>query len=86
MPRAASAGPVAVTNGAPGRAFGVSLDVSDPDAWLRLRARIESEFGGGVTGFINNAGITSRARLPDVELEEWTVLLAGRTRLGRCLG
>ena len=35
-----------------------------------------AEHHGRVDGLINNAGVTSRVRLPDVELEEWNRVLA----------
>ncbi len=75
-PGAAPAGAAPGSEAFTGTVLGASLDVSDPDAWLRLRARIESEHGGRVDGLINNAGVTSRVRLPDVELEEWNRVLA----------
>lgn len=53
-----------------------ALDVADPESWDALRERIRREFGGRVDGLINNAGVTSRVRLPDVELEEWNRVLA----------
>jgi 3alpha(or 20beta)-hydroxysteroid dehydrogenase len=55
---------------------GHRLDVSDPESWEALRIRIQAELGGRVDGLINNAGITSRVRLPDVELDEWNRVLA----------
>jgi 3alpha(or 20beta)-hydroxysteroid dehydrogenase len=51
------------------------LDVADPAAWETLRDFI-AEHHGRVDGLINNAGVTSRVRLPDVELEEWNRVLA----------
>jgi 3alpha(or 20beta)-hydroxysteroid dehydrogenase len=51
------------------------LDVADPGSWETLRAYI-AEHVGRVDGLINNAGVTSRVRLPDVELEEWNRVLA----------
>ncbi|HET9093916.1 MAG TPA: SDR family oxidoreductase [Solirubrobacteraceae bacterium] len=59
-----------------GGTVGHRLDVTDPDAWSQLRGRIERELGARVDGLINNAGITSRVRLPDVGLEEWNRVLA----------
>jgi 3alpha(or 20beta)-hydroxysteroid dehydrogenase len=58
------------------RIVGHRLDVADPGSWSALRARIAEELGGRVDGLINNAGVTSRVRLPDVELEEWNRVLA----------
>jgi 3alpha(or 20beta)-hydroxysteroid dehydrogenase len=59
-----------------GAVIGHELDVADPDAWSALHGRIERELGGRVDGLINNAGVTSRVRLPDVELDEWNRVLA----------
>jgi 3alpha(or 20beta)-hydroxysteroid dehydrogenase len=59
-----------------GVVIGAVLDVAEPQAWLRLRALIEADHGGRVDGLINNAGVTSRVRLPDVELEDWNRVLA----------
>lgn len=75
-PGAAPAGAAPGSEAVTGTVVGASLDVSDPEAWLKLRAVIESEYGGRVDGLINNAGVTSRVRLPDVELEEWNRVLA----------
>jgi 3alpha(or 20beta)-hydroxysteroid dehydrogenase len=51
------------------------LDVADPDSWQALADYI-GEHQGRVDGLINNAGVTSRVRLPDVELEDWNRVLA----------
>ena len=51
------------------------LDVTDPGGWEELAGWIESE-QGRVDGLINNAGITSRVRLGDVELDDWDRVLA----------
>ncbi|HEX3615341.1 MAG TPA: SDR family oxidoreductase [Solirubrobacteraceae bacterium] len=51
------------------------LDVADPESWETLRAHI-AEHHGRVDGLINNAGVTSRVRLPDVELDDWNRVLA----------
>ncbi len=59
-----------------GRVVHQQLDVADESSWISLRSRIESEFGGVLDGLINNAGVTSRVRLGDVELEEWNRVLA----------
>lgn len=55
---------------------GCRLDVADEASWQALRDRIEADFGGRVDGLINNAGVTSRVRLPDVELDDWNRVLA----------
>lgn len=52
-----------------------ALDVADPASWETLRDYIEQHHGR-VDGLINNAGVTSRVRLPDVELEDWNRVLA----------
>jgi 3alpha(or 20beta)-hydroxysteroid dehydrogenase len=54
----------------------VRLDVADPASWEGLGALIRDQHGGRVDGLINNAGVTSRVRLPDVELEDWNRVLA----------
>jgi 3alpha(or 20beta)-hydroxysteroid dehydrogenase len=51
------------------------LDVSDPVGWRELAGWIEAEFGR-VDGLINNAGVTSRVRLGDVELDDWNRVFA----------
>ena len=56
--------------------IGHHLDVADQASWSSLKERIERELGGRVDGLINNAGVTSRVRLPDVELEDWNRVLA----------
>jgi NAD(P)-dependent dehydrogenase (short-subunit alcohol dehydrogenase family) len=43
-----------------------SFDVTDADAWHRLRKELDERFGR-VDGIVANAGITWRARLLDVE-------------------
>ena len=53
------------------------LDVADPASWKALREFI-AEHHGRVDGLINNAGVTSRVRLPDVELEDWNRVLGGQ--------
>lgn len=61
------------------------LDVADPQSWLELRDRLEREFGGRVDGLINNAGVDSRVRLPEVSLTEWNRVL-GVNLTGPMLG
>jgi 3alpha(or 20beta)-hydroxysteroid dehydrogenase len=51
------------------------LNVADPDSWAALAEWIKQTFGR-VNGLINNAGTTSRVRLPDIELDEWNRTLA----------
>jgi 3alpha(or 20beta)-hydroxysteroid dehydrogenase len=51
------------------------LDVTDPAGWQALAAWIGDRFGR-VDGLINNAGTTSRVRLPDVDIHEWNRTLA----------
>ncbi|MEV6259114.1 SDR family oxidoreductase, partial [Nocardia sp. NPDC051911] len=45
-------------------------DVGDPEAWQRLADELRERFGE-VHGLINNAGLTYRARLLDIELADW---------------
>jgi 3alpha(or 20beta)-hydroxysteroid dehydrogenase len=51
------------------------LDVTDPGDWQELADWIEATFGR-VDGLVNNAGVTSRVRLGDVELDDWNRVLA----------
>jgi 3alpha(or 20beta)-hydroxysteroid dehydrogenase len=52
-----------------------ALDVTRPDDWAALAERIRSQHGR-LDGLVNNAGIAHRARLADVELEDWNRVLA----------
>ena len=61
-----------------------TLDVSEPGSWSELAAWIERRLGR-VDGLINNAGVTSRVRLQDVELAEWNRVL-GVNLTGPMLG
>lgn len=54
---------------------GVALDVTDSAGWDRVATLARERFGH-VDGLINNAGITSRVRIGDVELEDWNRVLA----------
>ncbi|MFZ0385637.1 MAG: SDR family oxidoreductase [Solirubrobacteraceae bacterium] len=51
------------------------LDVSDPGSWANLATWVGQELGQ-VHGLVNNAGVTSRVRLPDVDVEEWNRVMA----------
>jgi 3alpha(or 20beta)-hydroxysteroid dehydrogenase len=68
------AGPAGPAPG-PGAVSHHPLDVADPASWQALAAYIAGA-AGRVDGLINNAGVTSRVRLPDVELDEWNRVLA----------
>ncbi|WP_051721339.1 MULTISPECIES: SDR family oxidoreductase [Actinomycetes] len=46
------------------------LDVGDPAAWTALGVELLGAYGE-VHGLVNNAGLTHRARLMDVELADW---------------
>ena len=46
------------------------LDVTDPAGWAALAAELRDRYGQ-VDGLVNNAGLTHRARLLDVELPDW---------------
>jgi 3alpha(or 20beta)-hydroxysteroid dehydrogenase len=54
------------------------LDVTSPDEWADTGAWMSGEYGT-VHGLVNNAGITWRARLHEVALEDWDRVL--RTNL-----
>ena len=51
------------------------LDVTSPAAWDEVVAET-AEGHGGIDGLVNNAGITHRARLGSVTLEDWNRVLA----------
>ena len=51
------------------------LDVARPDDWEALVAAVR-ERHGAVHGLVNNAGITHRARLGDVTLDDWNRVFA----------
>jgi 3alpha(or 20beta)-hydroxysteroid dehydrogenase len=67
------AGPTYPTG--PGTAVYHRLDVSRPDDWERL-VEFVRERHGVVHGLVNNAGITHRARLGDVTVDDWNRVLA----------
>jgi len=46
------------------------LDVADPAGWAALAAELGERYGQ-VHGLVNNAGLTHRARLLDVEVADW---------------
>jgi 3alpha(or 20beta)-hydroxysteroid dehydrogenase len=52
------------------------LDVSDPTGWAALSEELAQRGDGLVHGLVNNAGVTHRARLGDVELEDWNRVFA----------
>ncbi len=54
------------------------LDVTEPEQWTQTAAWLQSEYET-VHGLVNNAGITWRARLDEVTLEDWDRVL--RTNL-----
>lgn len=60
------------------------LDVTDPDSWSRL-ADLLRDRHGRVDGLVNNAGITHRARLGEVTLEDAQRVL-GVNLIGPLLG
>lgn len=51
------------------------LDVAEPDGWVALAGHLGERYGR-VDGIVNNAGIPSRDRLPDVDLENWARAMA----------
>jgi len=46
------------------------LDVGDPAGWAALTTELREKYGE-VHALVNNAGLTHRARLMDVELSDW---------------
>jgi 3alpha(or 20beta)-hydroxysteroid dehydrogenase len=61
-----------------GRVHTRHLDVADPEQWNDLAAWLAAEFGS-LEGLVNNAGVTSRVRLGEVELADWNRVLAINT-------
>jgi 3alpha(or 20beta)-hydroxysteroid dehydrogenase len=62
----------------PGLGAGIAyrrLDVSEPGDWRALGAWL-SEAHGRVDGLVNNAGIVVRARLREIELDDWERVIA----------
>jgi len=55
------------------------LDVADPEDWGKLAALVRDHLGGELHGLVNNAGVTSRVRLGDVDLDDWNRVLAINT-------
>jgi 3alpha(or 20beta)-hydroxysteroid dehydrogenase len=51
------------------------LDVARPEDWDTLAGFIREALGG-VDGLVNNAGITHRARLGEITLDDWNHVLA----------
>jgi 3alpha(or 20beta)-hydroxysteroid dehydrogenase len=49
------------------------LDVTDEDAWAELAASLQ---GRTVKGLVNNAGVTHRVRIGEVERADWDRVLA----------
>jgi 3alpha(or 20beta)-hydroxysteroid dehydrogenase len=77
---AADVGPVPdPPDGLAGRIVGFDLDVADPERWGALAALVRDELGGRVDGLVNNAGVTSRVRLGEVDLADWNRVLAINT-------
>lgn len=52
----------------------MAQDVSDPEAWDRVMAKIQSEYGR-LDILVNNAGIVIGKNIEDVDLESWHHLL-----------
>lgn len=61
--------------GLPGSIIYRQLNVVSPDDWAELAAWIETR-GTGVHGLVNNAGIPFRARLGQVDLDDWNRVIA----------
>jgi 3alpha(or 20beta)-hydroxysteroid dehydrogenase len=51
------------------------LDVTDPEGWKELAARIERDHGR-LDVLVNNAGVSARLRIADVDLETWNAVFA----------
>tara|TARA_R110001606_G_scaffold3223_5_gene13995 strand:- start:18129 stop:18899 length:771 start_codon:yes stop_codon:yes gene_type:complete len=52
----------------------MAQDVSDPEAWDRVMAKIQSEYGR-LDILVNNAGVVIGKNIEDVDLESWHHLL-----------
>lgn len=50
--------------------FAWRLDVADPDAWLSLRAEVQTRFGG-LDALVNNAGISPRSTVETTDDALW---------------
>jgi 3alpha(or 20beta)-hydroxysteroid dehydrogenase len=59
----------------PAGVHAVRLDVSNQDDWLALAERLRGEHGR-VDGLVNNAGMPWRARLEELELEDFNRVLS----------
>ncbi len=59
----------------PGEIVYRRLDVAQPDEWHALGAWLEETYGR-VDGLVNNAGIPFRARVDEVQLEDWNRVLS----------
>ncbi len=62
-----------------------TLDVSDPAGWADLATLVRDDLDGALHGLVNNAGVTSRVRLGEVDLADWNRVLAINTT-GTMLG
>lgn len=67
--------PTANLSADPDKLLRRELDVADPAAWTRLADELARDHGV-VHGLVNNAGITHRARLGEVELADWNRVFA----------
>ncbi|MFJ6376136.1 SDR family NAD(P)-dependent oxidoreductase [Pseudarthrobacter oxydans] len=66
---------VALSASGPGQMLYRQLDVSSPADWKDLASWLV-ERGKGLHGLVNNAGVPHRARLADVEVEDWNRVLS----------
>lgn len=66
---------VALVANSPGQMHYRQLDVSSATGWKELAAWF-AERGTGLHGLVNNAGIPHRARLADIEVDDWNRVLA----------
>jgi 3alpha(or 20beta)-hydroxysteroid dehydrogenase len=64
------ADPGALADPGPGALSFRRLDVTDAAGWQQLGREL-AERHGAVHGLVNNAGIASRERLPNVDVERW---------------
>jgi 3alpha(or 20beta)-hydroxysteroid dehydrogenase len=66
---------VAEIEAAGGTALAVTLDVTDPAAWVEVVDRVRETYGA-LHGLVNNAGISRRLRFMDTSAEVWRQVMS----------
>ncbi|MBX3195691.1 MAG: SDR family oxidoreductase [Microbacteriaceae bacterium] len=67
---------LASAEGLPGGIEYRHLDVASEGDWAALAASLSASLGGPVKGLVNNAGVTHRVRIGDVDRDEWDRVMA----------